>query len=519
MMQELQVVWLKRDLRLRDHRPMCEAAQAGPVLVIYVAEPSIWTAGDLSARHLKFVEQSLHDMQQQLLERGCCLYTAVAEMEDVLQAIQQTYGRFRLLAHEENGAPNTYARDVRVHRWMRARGLPFVEYQQFGVTRRLPNRDEFSARWERFMTEPAWPALSAFSMELPVAPPLPLQPGIHLTGLFDIVPGTLIQEGQPGGERWALATLADFLGNRFAKYQSHISRPYESMHSCARISTYLAWGNLSLRETVKQTRERLANCEPHQRRHLEGFYSRLHWHCHFIQRLEDDPRIAEQTMNPVFEGLRSWDETLFERWLTGHTGFPAVDAAMRALWQTGWLHFRGRAMVVSFICNTLLLDWRKPAQALAQLFLDYEPGIHFSQIQMQAGTTGFNTIRIYNPVKQSQEYDQHGRFIKRFVPELRTLTTDALHEPWQHIDPVTLGYVRPVVDLAEANRHARDVLWGARAGAKRSPDTARLLNQHGSRGGRASQRSANRQKSQKTNKKSDLAVAPEQLSFDFGDLL
>jgi deoxyribodipyrimidine photo-lyase len=280
-----------------------------------------------------------------------------------------------------------------------------------------------------------------------------------------------------------------------------------------------------MREVVQRTWQALTQARGQQgRRHLEAFLSRLHWHCHFIQRIEDEPEIAVRTMNGSFEGLRTENEEWFQRWAEGRTGYPAVDAAMRALQQTGWLHFRGRAMVVSFICNTLLLDWRQPAQILAQLFLDYEPGIHYSQVQMQAGTTGFNTIRIYNPVKQSQEHDEHGQFIRMFVPELRAVPTEYIHEPWKHLDLATIGYPPPIIDLTTANRQAREVLWGARATTRGDAKTRQLLERHGSRMSRASGRSRTGDGGKRSNvvkveknspRASHSAPEAEQLAFEF----
>ena len=252
---------------------------------------------------------------------------------------------------------------------------------------------------------------------------------------------------------------------------------------------HLAFGTLSMREVFNAALEREAELaalhKPNCGRWpsaMRSFTGRLRWHCHFMQKLEDEPRIEFENLHSAYDGLRehSFNRDLFDAWASGMTGYPLVDASMRALTATGWLNFRMRAMLMSFASYHLWLHWREPALHLARLFTDYEPGIHYSQAQMQSGTTGINTVRIYNPLKQSHDQDPDGVFIRRWVPELRDMPLEAIHTPW--IAPSRLnGYPMPVVDERTARKQAADRIYGLRRSRAHGPEADAIQEKHGSR--------------------------------------
>lgn len=453
----IHIVWFKRDLRVADHAPLTHAAGQGRLLPLYIIEPAFWQLPDSSRRHWHIIHDSLTDLAGDLAARGAPLIIRTGEACRVLEALKTQLGPFTLHSHEESGNAWTYRRDITVAAWCRAAGVAWHEYGSGGVVRRLSGRDGWAAQRDARMRAPILPAPAALSpvpgME---SEPLPRKDD----ALFGApIPGTV----QASGRREAEKTLTSFLKERAKGYMLTISKPGTSARHCSRLSAHLTFGALSIREVEQATQSKISslrgNDDPDAApfiRNLEAFLSRIAWHCHFIQKLEQQPDIEHRCMHSAFEGMREphFREDFFEAWKTGHTGYPLIDACMRSLHENGWLTFRMRAMLVSFASYDLWLDWRRTAPFLAQLFSDYEPGIHYSQFQMQSGVTGINAVRMYNPIKQSLDHDPQGKFIRRYLPELKNVPDAFIHEPWRMETPPA-HYPPPIVEHEAAIKHAR----------------------------------------------------------------
>ncbi len=497
----LQVVWFKKDVRLSDQAALMAAVNrarelSSKVLALWIYEPQMWAQADMSARHLHFANDGLRELEAQIKEQGGRLLRLHGEMLQSLEQLKASFGAFELHSHEETGNAWSYARDQAVMRWCKTNAVAWHQAPSNAVVRRLLShgggRNKWSAHWAARMNEAPLPA----PQDVPWMKLIPtaLQDCGELNASDLNVAGEVYEQIQRGGRAQAEEELSSFLHTRGQYYRSEMANPEGGALACSRISPYLAWGHLSIKEAVYATWARrsqlLALSAPERPvgylQSLKSFEGRLHWHCHFIQKLESEPEIEWRNVHRGFTGMRNEGELSDDEsqrltaWIEGRTGYPFIDACMRSLAATGWINFRMRAMLMSFASYQLWLHWRHSGMHLARMFTDYEPGIHWSQCQMQSGVTGINTVRIYNPVKQSQDQDPAGHFIRRWVPELRDVPAAFLHEPWKSA-VLPNGYPVAIVELATATREAKEKIfgWKNRPGIRET--AAKVYDKHGSR--------------------------------------
>jgi deoxyribodipyrimidine photo-lyase len=475
------ILWFKKDLRLFDNEALKIAASDKiPVVLLFIIEPSLWHK-DASYRQYVFQKQALENLKSEVLKFNYHINIVVSEALDTFADLHQKYQINKIVSHQETGNMATYKRDININNWCKRNGVIWIEPVQNGVVRCLKDRDGWSRNWFKQM--------STKQLEIPEN----LQT-IKFTE--DIIPEPEnlnipydnIKNAQIGGRDEAFKYLNDFLYKNGENYTREMSSPVTAYTSCSRLSPYITFGCISIKEAfqIASLRQKEINNLPKEQRGnwpsaMRSFLGRLRWHCHFMQKLEDEPELEFNNLHPAYDALDRDDNPQFlKAWLTGNTGFPMIDASMRALVETGWINFRMRAMLVSFASYHLWLDWRITAKYLGKLFIDYEAGIHYSQIQMQSGTTGINAIRIYSPTKQVIDNDPKGEFIRKYLTGLKDISDKNIANPYN--EPLLVGdYPKPIIDEKLARKQAADKIYNLRKSIDHKAIASAIVKKHGSR--------------------------------------
>ena len=449
-MKKINILWFKKDLRIVDNEALIEAQKNEDILPLYIIEKELWKQNTYSDRQWQFCKESLIDLRRELKAIGQPLVIRVGEPQEIFKEFGREFIIKGIYSHQETGDYFTFKRDEKISNWLKSKNIIWYQFMQFGVFRGSINRNDWSIKCKRKLEREI------------LAKPLKLNPinidigDIPNDKIFnfekDLCEGRL-----KGGRKNGLKRLDNFFKHNISSYKNDISNPEKSFESCSRLSPYISWGCISMKEVISSAK---------RSKGLDAkmFRSRLSWHCHFIQKLETEPELEFKEYHPYFKGIRKENIQFLNLWSKGKTGFPFIDACMRSLNHNGWINFRMRAMLMSFASYNLWIPWQKSGTVLARKFVDYEPGIHWNQCQMQSGTTSININRIYNPIKQGKDHDPSGTFIKKWIPELKDIPILFIHEPWLITDSSNYenlkftNYLNPIIDLKETTKKAKETL-------------------------------------------------------------
>lgn len=467
------LVWFRSDLRVDDHTALAHAVSSNaPVHALFLALPGQWRGHDWAPAKVDFLWRNLAALCAELAARGIALQVEVlpdgADVSAAVVAAARACGAGSVLAHREYGV-DELARDDAVARELSATG---IGWRCFDDATLLPPGSVLTAQGDPFRV---YSPFRRRWLSLVAGEPLsclPAPPGNDAPLAVTALPAcpypasTVDPALWPAGEDAARARLQEFVSDGLADYHEHRDIPAEP--GTSRLSPYLALGVISVRRCLEAAVVANGGEWSGGSRGAETWINELIWREFYLHVLAAFPRVSMNLpFRPQAAKLR-WrdDPEALQRWCIGETGFPLVDAAMRQLLQTGWMHNRLRMVTAMFLCKYLLLDWRLGEKYFMQHLIDGDLAANNGGWQWSAstGTDAAPYFRLLSPVRQAQRFDPDGAFVTRFLPELQGLPPKVLLQPGAP-ELLQRGYPPPMLDLAVARQRALDAFRKAGAAA------------------------------------------------------
>ncbi len=441
------VMWFRRDLRLADNPALLDACAADGVLPLFVLDPALW--GPAGAARRAYLGASLRALDASLRERGGRLSVVRGDPVDQVVAVAREVGASRVHVAADFG-PYGSRRDVEVEEALVAEGVELARTgSPYAVS---PGRVLTGAGQPYKVFTPFSKAWSEHGWRAPVAAPTEAN-WLEVDGVPIPDSPTPDQVTLPdAGEAAALRRWREYVDDDLDGYAELRDRP--DLDRTSHMSVHLKWGEI-------HPRTMLADLALQRGDGAATYRKELAWREFYADVLATLPRTAREYLRPEFARMEyEKPGPLFDAWREGRTGFPVVDAGMRQLLATGWMHNRLRMVVASFLVKDLHIEWQHGARHFMQHLVDADlaSNQHGWQWVAGSGTDASPFFRVFNPTTQGQRFDPDGAYVRRWVPELRDVDARYVHEPVR--DPAGLpdGYPHPVVDHAEERREALDRL-------------------------------------------------------------
>jgi deoxyribodipyrimidine photo-lyase len=457
----MHLLWFRRDLRLTDNEIVTLAtADNTPVLAFFIIDPWFYTWEDIGTARVRFLFESLIDLDRQLQELGSRLFLFEGNSTQIIQDLTTQ------LVGQGERPKLFFNRDVQVEYGI-SRDRTIVDFYResnldchLGLNNFLQTSDNRQGWFQEYYTYQRQPQYQ---------PPYKVNSPALETDILQLTFAELTHKYSqfwdveqvyfPGGETNARDTLDSFLASRFHGYHWKLSRPWLTQQGAtSQLSPHLTFGTISTRTVYQATKARVAVLAGREKAEfsLKAFRNRLRWHDSFTQRLYFHPEVAYQNRYPEFDTWYNSDELspnqleLYQAWQEGMTGFPLIDASMRQLQTMGWMNFRMRAMCATFLTINCGVSWHHGAKHYMNHLVDGDLAIDNWQWQMQAGVTNplSETFRIYNPNKNIVEKDPDLSFIHHWIPELQGYSLDEV-SAGQYADSY---YPQPVLDWSQTRK-------------------------------------------------------------------
>jgi deoxyribodipyrimidine photo-lyase len=465
---DIAIVLFRHDLRIADNRALAAAAAAGGKIVpVFVLDEESPGTRPLGGARRWWLHHSLAALGKSLERLGAPLVLKKGRMDVIVPALAAETGAAALFWNRRYDPPGRQA-DDRMEAALHQAGIATESFE--GQLLHEPAELRTGSGGHYRVYSPFWRALSALGDPRPpvdaptklTAPPrMPPSDRLDDWKLLPTKPdwaGGLRETWTPG-EAAAHQRLDDFLDGDIEGYADDRDRPDKP--STSRLSPHLTHGEITPYQIWQAVREKKGI----QGRDAEKFLKEVAWREFSWHLLFHNPDLASRNFNTGFD-VFSWQGKIgdLKRWQQGRTGYPIVDAGMRQLWRTGWMHNRVRMVAASFLIKHLMTDWRKGEEWFWDTLVDADPANNAASWQWVAGSGADAApyFRIFNPILQGEKFDPRGDYVRTFVEEVRNLPDRSVHKPWEAgadaLDKagIKLGqtYPRPIVDHGEARKRA-----------------------------------------------------------------